>query len=322
MLLTAELNGLIRWNISGNDPVSWRAIAETGVSVVNPLVDIDDSKPTVIPMTDGRFHVLTNRLTLLTTEEPGERLFDSLSSWLRLLRLASKQATLPTEIYAISTGSPEHLGVPNTTRKPGTWAISGEFRLHTAVDAAVIASAYSLATESSFPLCNELLLDALQACEMRRHREAILFSAIAIESLAQHELSKAYEAALLADVPPGHLNVVAMNLAGGQTTKKDPIYSLLTEQENFGRLLHEAPLYLLRRSLLCEAPALFAKAKSLYGTRNRLSHGQPVAQANSNLLPVDPRGSNLAAQIAVDVFSWFGQTGFRSPDRKMIEFRV
>lgn len=321
-LYSLFLGSMLRWNVKREDPATWPAMAELGAVVLNPLVTLEnESLPTSFPLADGGYHVLTNRLYIVTPELfPADVLDQVLQPWLRLLRVASKQASFPTEVYGYSHREFDLASVqlaPPVSRQRAT--LFGEFHIRTALTDAAIRFANEIRTEAAVPLFHELVLDALQACEMRRNREAILYSAIAVESLAQHELTRIYDAALVATPPPTHLNVLTIDLAGGRTTKKDPVFALLTESDNFGRLLHEAPLYLMRRSLLNEAPDLFRKAKSLYGTRNRLSHGQAVVPDDEHLFQIDSAGAKAAVQTAVEVFAWFGQAGYHIPDHRPVE---
>ena len=319
------LSSMLRWNISPEDPATWPAFSALGAVVLNPFVAMEgEPLPTSFPLSDDKYHVLTNRLYVATPElMPAAALDEVLKPWLRALRIASKQASLPIEVYGFSQRDIDlatiRLALP-VARLRGT--LFGEFHIRTALDDAAIRRAHELRTDAAAPLYHELLLDALQACEARRHREAILYSAIAVESLAQYELTTAYDATLVATPPPPHMNILNFALANGQAAKKDPIFSLLIESDNFGRLLHEAPLYLMRRSLLNEVPDLFRKAKSLYSTRNRLSHGQAVEPGDESRLQIDSEGATAAVQIAVDVFAWFGQTGYYIPDHRVVQIEA
>jgi hypothetical protein len=89
---------------------------------------------------------------------------------------------------------------------------------------------------------------------------------------------------------------------------KDPVFDLISATDRMGRLLHEQPLYLVRKSLLLENEALYAKALVLYNTRNKIMHegGPPDEQ---NPLPIDDRGAWTACNTARDVLAWFGDHG-------------
>jgi hypothetical protein len=100
--------------------------------------------------------------------------------------------------------------------------------------------------------------------------------------------------------------------AGGTTTKKDPVYMLLVDGQRFSRLLHEAPLYLLRRSLLKDDAELFRRSIRLYRTRNRLSRGQAVT-GNEDYCSVDQDGALESLDTAIRVFQWFGIAGYVLP---------
>jgi hypothetical protein len=315
------LPDLVRWNIRSGDPATFPITAAGDVSLVNPLAAplvFSTARADVFRLDDDLLHVLGNQLIFLLGDERERDQVEEATSWLRLLRLVGKQASLPTSpiAYAEREIDEKELNVkwPADFRKG---EIFGEYRVATALKAAAIANARSIGVEANVPLCDELLLDAILALEDRRYREAILFCAIAIESLAKDQLTRIYEQALMAKEPVSHLNIVESTQAGGQTTKRDPIFAILVDGDNFGRLLHEAPLYVLRRSLLVDQPALYQHARELYGTRNRLGHGQQIteqAQKEQNLLGVDAKGGKKAVQTAIDVFQWFGRSGFQLPD--------
>lgn len=322
-LYSISLGATLRWNVKLGDPSYWPVLSEFDGCILNPLVVLgDEKKPTVFQINDKTYHVITNFLFICIPNHVAvDEILQALQLWLRLLRIASKQASFPVEVYSLSLRTIDfqkiELAYP---AHQGKGTLIGEFHIHTALNEAALNLANGWNSETAVPLFHELLLDALHACEVRRYRDAILYSAIAVEALAQHELTRIYEEALLMTLPPIHLNILDFSQAGGVVVKKDPIFSLLTESDNFGRLLHEIPLYLIRRSLLKEKPDLYKQAKNLYGTRNRLSHGQAIPVGENNRLQVDAGGANMAVGIAVDIFNWFGKNGYHIPDRQMFEF--
>jgi hypothetical protein len=317
-----SLGGTVRWNISDDDPTTW-PLAATGMQLLNPLVPVSrGTSPFICRLPDGRHHVVTNELYVLSPVEltDADRL---IAPWLQFLKIAARQAAFSTEPYAGTNADIDVASLQiRTLVSSGKGMIPEEYRVQTALDGAAITRASELQSVGAAPLHHELLLDALHAFESRRDREAILYSAIAAESLAQHELTGIYENALGSDDPPTYLNIVNVDQAGGKKIKKDPIYELLTASDNFGRLLHEVPLYLLRRSLLDEDQALYSRAISLYRSRNRLSHGQAITSANDNLLQIDRAGSGRAVRTAVDIFAWFGQSGYYVPNSTSIQVEM
>jgi len=102
--------------------------------------------------------------------------------------------------------------------------------------------------------------------------------------------------------------------------RKDPVYALLAKGDNFACLLHEVPLYLFRRSLLQENQELYRRAVSLYRTRNRLSHGRLVEPGEEDLLLVNRDGAFRSLAVAVEVFQWFGMSGYFLPRFDAVPF--
>lgn len=320
-LYSLFLSGTLRWNLHPDEPHTFPAIADGNIVLLNPLVSLAvEPKPTYFRLANGYIHLLTNRLYIIAPKEIESRLIDVVVPWLRALRITAKQASLPTDVYGYGANDYDlaDAQIELPTKFPKGF-LFGKYQIDTALNAAAIAAAYELKSDASVPLYQELLLDALLACETRRSRETILYSAIALESLAKYELDQVYELALQMGEPPAHLNILNFDLPGGNVAKKDPIYALLSESDNFSRLLHEAPLYLLRRSLLRDSPDLFRQAKSLYSTRNRLGHGRSVTVDDEHLLPIDEQGAFEAVKIAISVFDWFGKPGYYAPDHDKVE---
>jgi hypothetical protein len=170
-----------------------------------------------------------------------------------------------------------------------------------------VAHQYELA---DYLLYEEILLDALNAHESGDYRQAILYAAIAMESLASSVLEQKYAEILAKSRPPSHVNILTSALPRGKVSKGDPIYRLLTKTDNFARLLHEVPLYLLRRSMRSEDEGLYQSCERLYGQRNRLSHGKPPKPGD---LPLERHGSLEALKVAIRAFQWFGSRGFHAP---------
>ena len=320
-LCILHLNRAIRWNVHPEDPVSFPIVAGLDIELFNPFSSIVESQERIpILLPDTRIHVVTHDLYLKMLKDPDENFYAQICDWLRLLRLVSKQASLPNDLvsYIVPKGVEGQVTLKLPTKFPKV-TIFGRFHLETAIDKASINRAYELDSDNSIPICHELILDALLASETRRYRESILYSAIAIESLAKYSLDRAYQEAIVSTNPPQHLNILNFPQPGGDMIKKDPIFTLLNESDNFSRLIHEAPLYLSRRSLLNDDSTLYARAKSLYQTRNRLSHGQQISTNDSHLLSVDGDGAKEAVDTAIRVFAWLGEHGYHVPDSEHVE---
>lgn len=311
------LPGTIRWNIHPDDPVEFPAIPKLQTTVLNPLAlgTHKVSEVTTFPLRDSRIHVITNHIHFKAPEElniSGDS-FPAFQNWLRLLRLVSRQAMLPTDILGVASSNIEGNLTIDIPEFAHSYKIMGTYRIETAIDASTLLRASQINSDSDIPICHEILLDALAAFERNDYRQATLYSAISVESLARTFLDSAYEEAIASPNPPEHLNIVKFPQAGGVVQKKDPIFSLLYDNDNFQRLLHESPLYLTRRSLLVENENLYRRAINLYRTRNRLGHGHVVPENSENLLSIDRTGALSGLETAIKVFEWYGETGYRLP---------
>ncbi|MDD4911167.1 MAG: hypothetical protein PHP57_02640 [Sideroxydans sp.] len=307
----------IRWNIRPDDPVEFPAIPKLQVTVLNPLaLEIHKvGELTTFPLRDGCIHTITNTIHFRVPDElniSGDS-FPAFQNWLRLLRLVSRQAMLPTDIVGVASSNIEGKLSVNIPKAAFSYTIMGTYRIETAVNTSVLLRASQINSDSEIPICHEILLDALAAFERNDYRQTVLYSAIAVESLARTYLDTAYEVAITSPHPPMHLNILEFPQAGGIVQKKDPIFSLLYDNDNFQRLLHESPLYLTRRSLLAENENLYRRAINLYRTRNRLGHGHMIPENSENLLSIDSVGALSGLETAISVFEWFGETGYRLP---------
>lgn len=313
------LAGTVRWNIRPDDPVEFPAIPMLQATVLNPLAlgTHKVSEQTILPLRDGCIHILTNNIHFKVPEEvnvSGDS-FPAFQNWLRLIRLVSRQAMLPTDIVGLgSFNNMEEKLTVDIPKLNYSCKIIGTYRIETAIDASILLRASQIGSDSDIPICHEILLDALAAFERNDYRQTVLYAAIAIESLARTYLGSVYERAVTSQQPPAHLNIVEFPQAGGLVQKKDPVFSLLYDNDSFQRLLHESPLYLTRRSLLVENDDLYRRALSLYRTRNRLGHGHVIPENNTeNLLSIDSAGALNGLETAIQVFEWFGETGYRLP---------
>jgi hypothetical protein len=224
-------------------------------------------------------------------------------------RVEARQAGMPKQIAAVvacpdlndlSTAPVALFG----TSAPATMAVQ-EHLFKTSVTEKHLTS---LDTITTLNIHEELLVDAIEAFESDDLRKSLLFAAMACEAMAQHVLRLEYDRALAATLPDASRRVHEVAVAGGRTQRLDPVFELLMQGEHFRRLVHEAPLYMLRRSLLLDDKPLFDRMMKLYKTRNRLAHGghvEPRAEAYA-LTIADARD---ALGAAISAFFWFGERG-------------
>ncbi len=178
-----------------------------------------------------------------------------------------------------------------------------DFEFRSALTYSFVQKAAALPDDFDVPVHNQILSDALSAHVESDYRRSILYSCMAIESLALEKLDSAYDS-VMQERSTDH-RVVCFPAAGGKDAWKDPIYELLRARDDFKHLLHEQPLYLIKRSLLREDKDLYDDAIRLYRTRNKLVHrGSPPLE--KEYLPLTVGGSKSALLIAIKVVRWLG----------------
>lgn len=326
---TLLLKGEIRWNVRPGDPAVLPLARLHGCKLVNPLLFTGpQDRPQIIPLTAECCHVLSNRLRLIVPrgKASAEAISASAHAFLRMLRIASKQATLPTEFFGVQmaqVASFPDLRFPGAPATKGY--LRGTYRVETAATMTLVERIEQVDVATELPMCHEILLDALRACETRNEREAIVYAALAVETLVRTILDAEYRKVLAASAPPSHLNVVPLKvipLPRGRrgSPRTDPVYEILVKDNTLPRLLHEAPLYLMRRSLLQENAELYRRVIALDRTRQRLSHGRTDEVDEEELFALDPEGALRSLAVAIELFDWFGIRGYALPRMDQVPF--
>jgi hypothetical protein len=316
-ICTVVIGGIIRWNVTPADPIQIPLQSLPGWTLIHPLLKPVRSPrdKLVFALADGCYHIHTSHINfrIPDNETNLERIGELVARFLGNLRIACRQANMDTEAIAISG---VHADVPlDQPAYPIAGAMKGNligsYRVRTAVTAAKIVETDGQA--DAMPIFHEILLDALEAIEASDFRKAILYGAIAMESLARTCLDIEYAKALASAQPPAHLNICRFPQAGGAIVTKDPVFVFLFESDSFGRLLHETPLYLTRRSLLIDNQDLYRGAIKLYKTRNRIGHGVAYAADEQDLFELDRDGAYESLAVVISVANWFGVTGYELP---------
>jgi hypothetical protein len=201
---TLHLAGEVRWRLRVGDPKEVFLTSIRGCRLLNPLIFLEySSAAQVIASLGDECRVVTRHLgvRLPETEIAIEVLRDRFLYFLRTLRFVSRQASLPTELVAINVGEVETLPPLNFPGASGGHIIIiGRYRWQTAISPQVVQQADSLGLESDIPICHEILLDALHAFERSDYRQAILYAAISVESLATTELETEYSRVLFLEL--------------------------------------------------------------------------------------------------------------------------
>jgi len=259
------------------------------------------------------------------TRAPIKKYFEYISRLLRNLRYVSKQFDLPkiSDITYISFDETQDesmaLSFPKT--KANAKVFFPSYRVDTAATWQDFEAACSQLLEFIPPVYDSILLDAVAALFDGDYRQAILYSAMSVECLAAIKLDEVYKSAIAKDTADPTLRIASFKQARGKTIQKDPIYAYLSyEKKDFTRLLHEIPLYLLKRSLLLEDERLYQVAKKLYLTRNKIVHLGEAPDEGDAYFSLNRSGAVGALECAIEVFDWFGETRkYANPTMSLFE---
>jgi hypothetical protein len=238
-------------------------------------------------------------------------------AFLTNLRHASKQAELSraqSSIVSVETTTEEakmlELMIPSF---PHGFQNSENFFLRkylidTAITWKHLETADRTMVNNNLPVFSTLLLDAIHAFMEGDYRRAILYSAISAETVARIKLDEVYNALLEEGDAGGTLRIVSSQ-KGRNVVVEDPIYKYLSDKHDFRLLLHERPLYVLRRSLLIDQQALYQNAMKLHNTRNQIAHqGEIPIGGETSYFGITKPDAQAAIECAIDLFKWFGVT--------------
>jgi len=197
---------------------------------------------------------------------------------------------------------------------PGGHIISSTSNLNTAVRPQHVEAAATM-DDSDMQAADMVLLDAISAWKRHDYRTALLYAAIAAESMIEVELDTAYQALCERGDPDGVFRLTDIPQAGGKTMRKDHIYAYLANRDDFKLLIGARALYVLRRSPLTHNENLYRTALKLYNTRNRIAHhGDVEITQKADLFSLTQQSSLEGLECAIDLFEWYrGHTGLRSP---------
>jgi hypothetical protein len=311
-IVIAGFPNRIVWGIRRDDPTQVALEHPAGWSILNPLIEVPNP---CNGTNSGHFYALETLLLVnsqLAFVVPSavdlEEISNVTESVLRRLRFVTKQVGLPTEPSVLLDRNIETLA-PSAD---SDWdrlsagpreSLVRDFLCDTPVTMEAVRQAGSLPTDFVAPIYDSLLMDAMAALIRHDYRTAILYAAIAVETLSG-TLCEAEHQRLFTAVPRSEtVRSISSVRSGGIYAMVDPIYRHLVKSNNFSVLLSELPLYVFRRSLLNEDQVLYQRALRLYRTRNSVAHrGQA---AGDDVFPVTPEGAISALECAVDVFRWF-----------------
>jgi len=228
---------------------------------------------------------------------------------LQAMRYLARQFALPDQVIAYS-GHALQAGPPIqqiSTEDCSETLMLRDYFLSTAVTAEHLEQLASLPPDFVVPAPAAVMLDALHAHVAQDFRKALLYAAIAAEAMASTRLDVEYKRILRAR--GDRFRVVDLAGAKGALATKDPIYDCLRKSDNFGRLLHERPLYLLGRSLRVEDEPTYTRAIKLYATRSKLAHTGTVPPSNQATFELSEDGAREGLRTAIKIMEWFGDAG-------------
>ena len=309
----------LHWSVHKNDPAKYALQSIPNCDLLNPLIYSEIDRSNIANKVNSFFMNAEQAITScseLVLLVPDDFAFDETNKYddflkrvrrlLSNIRYYSKQHTINSGSDNLSFGFQEVSKIPNLpTFKKTVPSIINSSVVDFAISWDNLISADTTSEDFTVPVFDTIVLDAISAFYGGDYRKAILYSAMAIEAVANIKLEEAYEVAI--QDSPSDLRIVSFNQAGGEIVKKDPIYESLSETTNFSRMLHERPLYLLKRSLLVDNDVVYKAAIKLYRTRNKIvHHGEPPVDENERYLVLERSSALEAIKCSVDIFKWFG----------------
>jgi hypothetical protein len=242
----------------------------------------------------------------LHKEEDYSILSAFLSRFLEACRFLFKHYEMPRSFVGISPLGEANLPTIGQVIQADSPMFLNEYRWRTAVEWKRLNEVNQIVLSGGVSAFHGILLDAFEAFRSQDYRRSILYSAVAVETMAAEVLDQEYERLLTGDVAVEWWRVIELPTSSG-TVRKDPVYDYLASRDDFRSLLHERPLYLMRRSLLVDNQEVFRRALALYKTRNKLVHrGAVPPEGSDDHLQLNLYGAEQALECALAIFSWFG----------------
>ncbi len=333
-LFNTTLNGRIYFRLRETNEIKFYLESFPGVFIVNPLIYSKISKTietnffssnenNLILTTNGLiwgtektdfdlsefpiddFHKLPENQRNITTA-----IMMFATKFISAMRIVSRQVSIPTSITSaymeeFEEGLPS-INYPIINNKFESFL--DNFIWQTSVIWEQLVETDKNTINPKFPIYEKLIVDAIQAIKTDDFKRALLYSAIAMETIATTKLDSVFESKLTN--LDSSLRLINITVNKSKKVVKDPIYSFIRAKCKFNELLHELSLYLTGKSLRIENPKLFEKASKLYRTRNKIAHlGEPIDNEGKNdIFQECYQDSVLAIQICQELLNWFGET--------------
>lgn len=340
-----HLTGKIWWRVPLSMSVSPSISAIGGWCIASPLAanntdgltgltsfatndDTPTSRP-LVELSDGTVLINTPHLVLTADDKTNvlediDEIGQHIVRYLNALRVISQQPELPRSIISMSAIKKiEGIDPPDESLRTTREAHVRKYIADSGLTPQHILDADSAVMNGSVPVHGELANDAAEAIIRTNYRSTIIFAAAAVESCAGSVLDREYDQLLNSSTSSAKYRCVTIKVNQKESITKDPIYIALRNGSgdsgsHFLALLHECPLYLLKRSLKYDNPEVYSQVHALYRTRNSLAHTGTIDVNKTGLLNVDYDGAMTALTVANDVLAWFGEKGTSIPSLEFI----
>jgi hypothetical protein len=328
--IVARVTGSIEWHVDEAGPVDFPIAAFPGWHLLNPLHWTLDERVSadvqVLGKLDSRISLSSEGLVLVTENEDDTEFpfkLNVISEVLRRLRYVARQFALPQQVAAVVHQKPGASSTPiAVARDDFSRLMVRNYRMPTALTEDHVRQVAAMAADFAVPVHAEVLLDALEAHVEEDFRKALLYGAIAVEAYARLRLED--QAALNVAHADARHRAASLPVAGRKLLTKDPVADFLLQGDSFGRLLHEAPLYISGRSLLLEKPDTYREVLRLYATRNKIAHLGLHRTSKASFLPIGmvlaPRSWQPSRQLSgleIPVLTLFGMVASYRPQAEM-----
>jgi hypothetical protein len=319
-LLDVNLRKVIRWSVNTDFPdIIWSPSRTFGI--LNPLIhhalrkrQLPELEQMSVFSNGGVDVLITDSIGIMLTGEKTDHdvfdwVIDRIPLLVSCLRTASGQLIINPDTMSVADVELTDLPSAEFRKDVGVTQAAAPATIR---ESAITPDDMRLALEyfetSGPPSPRSMLVDALHAYFSSDYKKAIVYAAIAMESVGATTLDREFDQALAEGGGLQRFRVIELNQAGGAVVTKDPVFSLLRESIKFKSLLHELSLYVRNRSLLVENQGLYSQALRVYKTRNDIvHHAEPRGPEDSAALRLDRETSRTAVDCALSVCQWFGE---------------
>jgi hypothetical protein len=323
----------IHWRLHANDPKTFTLAETDNWLLVNPLYYPQRHRAAnqMEEVEEGKFVCYSKELVFISSDAPAGtmKIFEELDlvvdKLLIKIRHISGQATLPLKTDIGMHGTEEVNELPELTRdylplyKQFKTGSVSHYYWTTSVTSQVMERGLSLGCDFTPHMREVMYLDAFKALNSGEYRTAIIYSAVSTEVALNSAVDDAYQRAKSAE-KDDVFRIITLEQAKGEQVRKDPIFEGLRQRFDAAKLLHEIPLYALRRSLMVEDHELYTRVRSLYETRNSLLHSGRQ-HTKFSLLSLNREGAATGIKTAHDLFEWLGiKDDLPLPKNKMVDY--